>query len=149
MGGPVAVTALEVLGLVAHDLAGLASGLGGALQGINNDNAGESAHKFEQAKTGDLALPHLHAGRQCLFGQPPGDEQPDPVVRQDRVAHAEHERGARRHMFLLTLAMTSRLASLLTVTSQRHVAGQRVRGAAEARVVGAERHLDHVEHALA
>ena len=117
VGGAVAVSALEVLGLVPDDLAGLAPGLGGALQCINNDNAGESAHKFEQAKTGDLALTHLHAGRQRLAGEPPGDEQPDPVVRQDRVAHAEHERGAQRHMFLLTLAMTSRVASLLTVTS--------------------------------
>ena len=37
---------------------------------------------------------------------------------------------------------------IVEARDQRHLPGQRVRGAAEARVVGAERHLDHVQQAV-
>ena len=77
-----------------------------------------------------------------------GYDQAEPVVGEDRVPHAEDEGASSAYMFLLAVATTSRVASLRTVISQRHLAGQRVRGAAEARVVGAEGHLDHVEHAF-
>ena len=148
VGGAVAVPALEVLGLVAEDLAGPASASAGLLSAsIMMTRVKPRTSSSKRSPATSLCMTSTPSGsgdsrsRSATSSPTPSSDRiglPMPRTSVELTSHVPLDAGD---------DVAGGLAPHRDL--ERHLAGQRVRGAAEARVVGAEGHLDHVEDPFA